>query len=94
MCKGLVFVFMALAVLHIPEQLYAQFTDARYYDNTPVGVKQLELDYAYARTNSSIDTSLIVAGARLNLNQGKLRENRDAMFPMSNCANRVWDRTA
>ena len=48
MCKWLVFVCFALAVLHTPKQLYAQFTDARTYDNAPVGVNQFELDYGYA----------------------------------------------
>jgi len=70
MCNRLVFVCFALAVIHVPNQLYAQFTDPRNYDNSPVGVNQLELDFAYARANASIDTSLIVAGAQLNLNQG------------------------
>ena len=69
-CKGLVSVCLALVVSCIPEQLYAQFTSARSYDNSPVGVNQLEFDYAYARTNASIDTSLIVGSAQLNLNQG------------------------
>jgi len=50
----------------------AQFTDPRNYDNTPVGVNQLELSYAYAHSNASIDTSIIVAGAQFNLNQGTL----------------------
>ena len=72
MCKWLVFVCFALAVLHLPKQLYAQFTDARTYDNAPVGVNQFELDYGYAHTNTSIDTSLIIAGAELNLNQGSI----------------------
>ena len=76
MCKWLVFVCFALAVLHIPKQLYAQFTDARTYDNAPVGVNQFELDYGYARTNASVDTSLIIAGAELNLNQGTIDYTR------------------
>jgi len=76
MCKRLVFVCLVLAVLHIPEPLYAQFTDARAYDNAPVGINQFELDYGYARTNTSIDTSLIVAGAELTLNQGTIDYTR------------------
>ena len=72
MRKGMIFVCLALAVSCVPERLYAQFTDPRTYDNTPVGVNQVELDYAYARTNASIDTSLIIAGAVLNLNQGTI----------------------
>jgi hypothetical protein len=61
---------LALVVFHFPGQLYAQFTDPRTYDNTPVGVNQLELVYGYAHANASIDTSIIVAGAEANLNQG------------------------
>jgi hypothetical protein len=76
MCKRLVFVFMLLAVLHTANLSYAQFTDPRYYDNTPVGVNQIELDYAYGRANASVDTSLTVEGAKLNLNQGTLRYTR------------------
>ena len=74
--KGLVFVCLALVVSCIPEQLYAQFTSARSYDNTPVGVNQFELDYAYARDNASIDTSLVVGNAQLNLNQGTINYTR------------------
>ena len=76
MSKRLVFVFIVLAVLHQANPLYAQFTDPRYYGNSPVGVNQMELDYAYGRANASIDTSLIVAGAKLNLNQGTVRYTR------------------
>jgi hypothetical protein len=35
-----------------------------------VGINQLELAYAYVRSNTSIDTSFIVSGAKFNLNQG------------------------
>lgn len=58
---------LALAVFCLPDKLYAQFTDPRTYDNTPVSVNQLELVYAYARANASIDTSLIVRGAVADL---------------------------
>jgi hypothetical protein len=64
------YVCLALVIFHFPSQVYGQFTDPRTYDNTPVGVNQLELVYAYAHANASIDTSLIVAGAEANLNQG------------------------
>ena len=70
MSKRLLFVCLLLAVLCIPDQVYAQFTDPRNYDNTPVGVNQLELDYYYTHSDASIDTSLIVTGAKFNLNQG------------------------
>src|SRR5689334_11018823 len=70
MCKRLLFVCLALVVLRAPQQLYAQFTDPHNYDNAPVGVNQLELAYAYARSDASIDTALITAGAKFTLNQG------------------------
>jgi len=76
MGKQLVFVFIVLAVFCDSLALYAQFTDPRYYGNNPVGVNQIELDYAYARANASIDTSLIVEGAKLSLNQGTVRYTR------------------
>jgi hypothetical protein len=78
--KRRLFVGVALAVLSFPSQLSAQFTDPRTYDNTPVGVNQLELIYAYAHANASIDASLIVAGAKLNLNQGTLDYTRYFSF--------------
>lgn len=76
MCKRLLFVCFTLVVLRTPDQVYAQFTDPHTYDNTPVGTNQLELTYAYAHANASIDTSLIVAGARFNLNQGTITYTR------------------
>src|SRR5215469_16713931 len=66
----------ALAVLHVPYEARAQFTDARTYDNTPVGTNQLELSYAYVHANASIDTSLIITGANFNLNQGTIDYTR------------------
>jgi len=76
MCKWLLFVCLALAVLRSPHRAYAQFTEAHNYDNTPVGINQVELAYAYARANASIDTSVIVKGANLNLNQGTISYTR------------------
>jgi len=70
MCKRLLLVCFAVALLQTPDQLYAQFTDPHNYDNAPVGVNQIELDYFYAHSDASIDTSLIAAGATFNLNQG------------------------
>jgi hypothetical protein len=58
-----------LAVLHPANTAYAQFSDPRTYENTPVGTNQVELGYAYARANTSIDTSLVVAGATFDLHQ-------------------------
>jgi hypothetical protein len=76
MNKRLLFACFALAVLQIPGQACAQFTDPRAYDNTPVGINQLELSYAYAHANASIDTSLIITGASFNLNQGTIDYTR------------------
>jgi hypothetical protein len=69
MNKGLLACF-ALAFLSTPGHAFAQFTDARAYDNTPVGVSQLELDYTFVSSNASLDPSLAIAGANLTLNQG------------------------
>jgi hypothetical protein len=68
MDKRPVITCLALAVLHA--HACAQFTDPRTYQNTPVGINQLELAYAYVHSNTSIDTSFIVSGAKFNLNQG------------------------
>jgi hypothetical protein len=76
MGKRLRFVCFALALLRFPDQVYAQFAEAHHYDNAPVGVNQLELAYAYAHSDASIDTSLVVAGARFNLNQGTFTYTR------------------
>lgn len=76
MCKWLLSVCLVLAVLRSPHRAYAQFTPAHNYDNTPVGVNQIELAYAFAHANASIDTSVIVAGATLNLNQGTISYTR------------------
>ena len=76
MRKWLLFVCLAVAVLRSPHRVYAQFTEAHNYDNTPIGVNQFELAYAYARANASIDTSLVVQGAKFNLNQGSISYTR------------------
>src|SRR5262249_46191719 len=67
---------LALAVLHFTDQAQAQFTDAHAYDNTPVGTNQLELGYAYVRGDAAIDSSLVVASARLHLNRGVIDYTR------------------
>jgi hypothetical protein len=41
-------VFVAIGAMCLPCAVYGQFTDARTYANTPVGVNQLELDYAHS----------------------------------------------
>jgi hypothetical protein len=57
-------------------QARAQFTDAHNYDNGPVGLNQIELSFAYVHANASIDNAVIVAGAKLNLNQGMVSYTR------------------
>jgi hypothetical protein len=54
----------------------AQFTDPRNYQNTPVGVNQVEVAYAYLHANSSIDPALVIGDASLNLNQGTVSYTR------------------
>jgi hypothetical protein len=76
MCKQLAFVLSILAVFCALEPLNAQFTDPHNYDNAPVGLNELELAYAYAHADSSIDTSITIAGARLDLNQGSIGYTR------------------
>lgn len=68
MNKLLVCACFALALLST--QAGAHFTDPRTYNNSPVGINQLELGYAHVHANTSIDTSLIIAGARVDLSQG------------------------
>jgi len=67
---------LAVAVLLVGAPARAQFTDPRTYDNAPVGVNQLELIYAHARSNTSINTALIVAGAQFELNDGTVDYTR------------------
>jgi hypothetical protein len=76
MDRRLLLICLAVAVLHFPASLFAQFTDARSYDNAPVGVNQLEFVYSYARSDASIDPSLIIAGAKLSLNAGRIDYTR------------------
>jgi len=76
MNKRPLFACFALAILHFPNLAYAQFRDARTYENTPVGTNQLELGYAYLHANASIDTSLIISGAKVKLHQGTITYTR------------------
>jgi len=76
MNKRLLFACVALATLLAVPEACAQFTDPRNYDNTPTGINQLELSYTYVHANASIDTSVIVTGASLNLNQGTIDYTR------------------
>jgi len=74
--KRLFLACFAVAALFAPGQVRAQFTDPRNYENTPVGLNQVELAYSYVHANASLDTSVIVAGARFNLNQGTIDYTR------------------
>jgi hypothetical protein len=76
MKKRLLFPCLVLAVLQIPSQVSAQFNDPRAYENAPVGTNQLELGYSYAHANASIDTSLIITGAKLDHNEGTIDYTR------------------
>jgi hypothetical protein len=67
---------LRLVLTLAPDRVCAQFTDPRTYTNSPVGTNQVELLYAYARSNTSIDSSLIVDGAKFHLNQGVLSYTR------------------
>jgi hypothetical protein len=58
------------------DRAMAQFTDPRMYTNSPVGTNQIELLYAYARSNTSIDPSLVVGGAKFHLNEGVVTYTR------------------
>jgi len=61
-----------IAALCFPGFSYGQFTDPRTYTPGTVGVNDFEFDYTYARQNGSIDTSLVVGSAILELNKGDL----------------------
>jgi hypothetical protein len=76
MNKRLLFALLALAAAQVPDRACAQFTDPRAYDNTPTGTNQLELAYTYVHADASIDTSLVVSGAKFNLNQGTIDYTR------------------
>ena len=76
MNKWSLFACFALTLLVVPDRAYTQFTDPRTYPNAPVGMNQLELGYAYAHANASVDTSLIVTGAKVNLHQGTIDYTR------------------
>ena len=62
----------AIAASCFPGVVCAQFTDPRTYTPGPVGLSDLEFDYTHARANASIDTSLVVGTATLELNKGAL----------------------
>lgn len=73
-------VFYALVVIAAccsSRALHAQFTDPRTYTVAPVGINQLELDYAHAHSDASVDTALEVVGAHFVLNEGTLSYTRN-----------------
>jgi hypothetical protein len=72
MKKWLLFACLEVAVFYVPHPAWAQFTDAHSYDNTPIGINQVELAYSYVHGDASVDTALIVSGAKLGLNQGMI----------------------
>jgi hypothetical protein len=76
MRKGRLSACFALLLTVTAGSVRAQFTDPRTYTNSPVGTNQVELLYAYARSNTSIDSSLIVGGAKFHLNQGMVSYTR------------------
>ena len=67
----------AIATSCFPGVLFPQFTDPRTYTTGAVGVHSLEFDYAYARANASIDTSLVVGSGTLELNKADLSYTRN-----------------
>ena len=66
----------AAASFCLPGALHAQFTDPRTYANAPVGFSQIELDYGYGRADASVDSSLVIPQARLELNAAVLSYTR------------------
>src|SRR5215469_12368269 len=76
MKKRLVFTCFVLALLHVPKPVYGQFTDPHNYDNTAVGTNQIELAYTFARSDVSIGTGLVIAGAKFSLNAGTIDYSR------------------
>src|SRR3974377_2205940 len=68
--------FVASGAVCIPGVVYGQFTDPRTYANTPAGVSQLEIDYGRATADDSIDTSLVIAGSHLEVNEAPVAYTR------------------
>ena len=74
--KRLIVACVAAVGVHLPTPAWAQFTDPRSYENTAVGTNQLELSFSHVRGTATIDTSIVVAGANLDLNQGTIDYTR------------------
>ena len=71
---------VVLILLHASPASFAQFTDPRTYTNTPVGLNQIEVAYTHVHANASLDTSLTVTGATVNLDQGSIAYTRYFSF--------------
>lgn len=69
-------VCLGVAAACMSGEARAQFTDPHSYDNTPVDVNQIELVYGYVRADSSLDTSIVVSGAKLMLHEGTIDYTR------------------
>jgi len=76
MKKWFGFICVVVGVISAVLPACAQFNDPHAYDNAPIDVNQIKLVYAYAHSNASIDTSLVIAGASLTLNQGSIDYTR------------------
>jgi Putative MetA-pathway of phenol degradation len=94
------FALCASVILLGPTPARAQFTDAHSYDNTPVGINQLEIGYAFVHGNAAIDPSLVIADANLSVNQAVVDYTRyfglfgrvvwvEAAVPIANIAGSV-----
>ena len=68
--------FLFVGAWYFPCAAHGQFTDPRTYANTPVGVNQVELDYAHATADDSIDPSLVIGGAHLEVNEATVTYSR------------------
>lgn len=77
MIKRLIAGLVATIAYSCPPALHAQFSDPRTYTVAPVGTNQLELDYAHARADASLDTQFEVIGAHLELNEGTVSYTRN-----------------
>jgi hypothetical protein len=66
----------ACCLCGFPMALRSQFTDPRQYDNSPVGINELELAYAHVRSNATVDQSQQIVGAKLQLNLGTITYTR------------------
>ena len=73
-------VIAVFAVVACPSPARTQFTDPRTYENSPVAMNQVTLGYGFAHANASIDSSLVLPGAKLDLNAGLVDYTRTLSF--------------